>query len=60
MATDNTLLLSRKQRYKVVNFKTKEVYAEGFTSQKSAMQWRKENISKDIDCYLVCYKPTVR
>ena len=55
MASDNKSLLNRKQRYKVVNFKTREVYAEGFTSQKSAMEWRKENISKEIDCFLVCY-----
>ena len=54
--TDNKLLKCRKQRYKVINFITKEVLAEGFTSQKSAMEWRKQNVDKSVHCSLIGYE----
>lgn len=53
MASDNKLLRSRKQRYKIIDSNTKEVLAEGFTSQKAAMEWRKQNVSKHIKCTLM-------
>ena len=59
MASDNIVLAWRKKRYEVFNYKTSEVYERGFTSQKSACAWARENLPKGTDWMLNAYIPKV-
>ena len=51
----DTVLSRSRHLYKRVS-SNKEVIAEGFTSQKKAMEWLKENNMKDKDCTLWAYE----
>ncbi len=57
MASDNIVLAGRKKRYAVFNYKTKEVYEKGFTSQKSAVTWARQNLQKGTEWMLYAYIP---